>query len=172
LRRHISYEEQWTKTASLAERWLARYAEEIDALPRNSDNWYEQQKSYLAKYFKSPTSLETSWRVDILESVANCSFGTIGGLWQLGRVTRNTNYLVAGDFVLLTLTNGMDRHPIWTYSSRGRSISGLFAHTDRLRKCGIVQLLQWPDELVGLQPTDPGARKYVVAYAQAGSHSG
>jgi hypothetical protein len=149
-----------------------QYAEEIETLPRYSDNWVNEHKRYLEKYFKSPTSLETHSLTHILGCVRNLSRRTIGDLWQLGRVTRNTNNLVAGDFVLLVLTNGVDRHPIWTYSSRGRSISGLFVHADRLRKCGIVELLGWPDELVGLQPTHPGARNYVVAYAQACPHSG
>lgn len=155
-------ENQWTRTASLAEDWLKRHAESIGEIPHYSDRWRGELDSYLGRHFKEKYSLRTSRLVHIFEAVRCSVSWTIGELWQLGQVTRNTRQFMEGDLVLLILTNGVDRHPIWTYSSRRRNIAGVYADTDRLGYSGTVHHLEWPDELVGLQPTDPAVRQYVM----------
>lgn len=155
-------ENQWIRTVSLAEDWLKRHAESIGELPHYSDRWREDLDGYLCRHFKAKDALRTSRLVHILEIVRNSASWTIGELWQLGQIARNTRQFMEGDLVLLMLTNGVDRHPIWTYSSRRRNIAGVYVDTDRLGYSGTVHHLEWPDELVGLQPTDPAVRQYVM----------
>lgn len=153
---------QWQKTVLLAQAWLQRHAQAIAAIPDYSEDWSYQHNRYMALYFKDPKAMRSHWAADIFWSFKHYPHRTLGNPWQLAIANRNTANLRQGDCALLLLTNGVARHPIWCVSSKGRRLAAYYVFTDRLGGKGVMNLIEWPDELVGRAPTDPTALAFVV----------
>lgn len=99
----------------------------------------------------------------------------------LGRIRRNTRLFLKGDLVLVSINNGgAERFPVTAVSSRGYTVKdkwlkvrhwntgplpkhgGHEPASKRSRPSGPLEVLDCPDELVGLRPADPGVRAWVL----------
>jgi hypothetical protein len=161
-----SPEGQWMRTVDLTQRWLRSVDRLIAEMPRYwEDLDFEALDAYRKKIFGDPMPIEVRWKANILASLSQDypNHWRLDDQWKLGIFTKTAARWQRGDVALVLLTNGMDRHPIWCVSSKGKRLAGLYTYTDRLGFKAPLKLVECPDELVGKQPTDPAAQEFVIS---------
>jgi len=91
---------------------------------------------------------------------------------HLGRIRYNTRHFMKGDIVLVYLNNGgAERFPVTGVSSRGYLVQYKYLRVrrwdtsrrpgQRKRESGPLEILEPPDELVGLRLAHPAVRAWV-----------
>jgi hypothetical protein len=140
---------------------------------------------------------EQQWERTVELACADANYrlkdcGLYNAYW-LGRIVRPRLNFCLGDFAILVPSNGKcERQPVWCVTSKGYRIDNLYlgyrwyessaTNTTvlnpsrnawgRKRKTinsrGIIQVLEIPENLVGVKPDSPALREFVLAFARKG----
>ncbi|MFN7955925.1 MAG: hypothetical protein U0610_29700 [bacterium] len=170
MKRWLSAEEQWRRTAEFAEDYARTVQRVLADAPPNPTEGHAHISDWLW-YFRD---LARRWESDPhappfdrlggfrdLELFQDCTW-TFDDPWEIGVIRARSRLFAAGDVVLVAITNGQARHPVWAVSSRGYRVRGLFLDTDRLGQAGRVRLLGSQGGLAGLRPSDPATQRLVA----------
>ena len=160
---YLSQYDQCQRTIELAQEWSSGLIPFIRMLPEERDEraWKkadvcikkEMEARECIKYRKSYEKfLGFFWGDESFE---------IGSTWAAGIAKYNSKFFIKDDLVLILLSNGTDRQPVWSVSTKGKCVTGYYFDTSRSGFKGEVEYIGFPGELAGKQLTHPDALAFM-----------
>lgn len=175
--------QQWRKSVSLTNDWVEHIRPALVELAKvyeiREDSWEKDRRlmdelyrSVAERWFRQSKRSNLHGYLSHLAASHNESW-SVGRTWMPGVAQWNDRHLLKGDIVLVDFTNGRERHPVTTVTSKGHRIVGKYYDTDRLGARGtIIRIVDVPAELVGRQLADPDVEEFVLNLRAGTSASG
>ena len=155
--------EQWLKCVELADNWVKSVQADANLCPplpgTHTDEWSTRWDEYRALLHTKLRADTKKTNVELYTSrvwfAAHKDWKRSWVLtdpWYPGIALYNTRHFVKGDFVLLEYTNGLDRHPVWSCTSKGHRLDGYYCETNRSQASGLISIIAPASERVGRPP--------------------
>lgn len=162
---YLSPEQQCRKTLELAIEWVEGFRPLFCVRPDYYENlflwcdtWNETKRKAQALIDGRSNKRFAGSYSQTLNFIWFDETFVFGDTWKIGITRRNTRHFLKGDLVLVTFTNGMDRHPVWSVTSKGKELVNYYVETNRLGgDFGLIDLIGCPKDLIGKPLTDLAA---------------
>ena len=168
----LTPDEQWRRTVALAEAYASAVSELLSDAPPYPGDGHGHFSDWVG-FFRD---VKVAWAADPRAArfaelggydgveIFQRSTWRIGDPWRIARIRRTHLLFAVGDVVLVAITNGQRRQPVWGVTSRGYPVRGYHLETDRdgRERGAMVSFPRgFPSEPVGRRLADPGAQRYV-----------